>query len=370
MNIRKLAHIGGIVLLITLVVPFIVYAVPGVIGADHGFVVLSGSMEPELSPGDVVIVDETDPEAITDGDVITYAEADEATPVTHRVIDVQEQNGNVAYETQGDANPEPDTELVPEDNLLGSVILTIPLIGHVIQFGSTPLGIVLLVGIPVGFLVLSELWSLFQSVEHDSSDTAPDSPGETAAASNTTDDTDEVTGTAADAEMTHTRSSDQDGESADGMDGDDVVGVHAADLTLTLGILSLVMPYSIYVAMLVQTPLAITAAFATSFSFLGLGAIWLAARRSGAESDGSSAGASGPLPDGSDALNRDEGDSTSTDEVAVQDAESGPISTPDESAFIWEGSQTTDSTPSGAGVTTETADNTSQQSVDNEEVVQ
>ncbi|MCW8171877.1 signal peptidase I [Natrialba swarupiae] len=72
--------------LIAIVVPFVIYAVPGVIGAEYSFVVLTGSMAPAIDPGDVVIVGETEPTTIESGDVITFVRDGADTPVTHRVV--------------------------------------------------------------------------------------------------------------------------------------------------------------------------------------------------------------------------------------------------------------------------------------------
>jgi len=107
-RLRKAANVLGIVLLIAIVAPFAVYAAPEIVGADESFVVLTPSMTPEIAPGDVVIVAERDPTAIVEGDVITFARGASDVPVTHRVIDVVDEGGGLAFETQGDANEGPD----------------------------------------------------------------------------------------------------------------------------------------------------------------------------------------------------------------------------------------------------------------------
>lgn len=147
--LRRAAPIVGTLLLVAVVVPFVLFAVPQVIGADHGFVILSGSMEPAISPGDVVIVDGS--AAVAVGDVITYRDGEIST--THRVVGVEDGQ----YVTQGDANGGPDAALVPPELVIGTVTLTIPLIGHVILWANSPVGYVSLVAIPLGLLVGSEL---------------------------------------------------------------------------------------------------------------------------------------------------------------------------------------------------------------------
>ena len=256
MSYRRIAHAIGLLVLLALVFPFVLYAVPGAIGADHSFVVLSGSMEPELAPGDVVIVEETEPETIEEGDVITFSQGGE-TPVTHRVIDVRDENGTTAFQTQGDANPEPDAELVTDSDLLGAVVVTIPLIGHVIQFTNTTSGFALLVGLPIGLLVLSEVWNLLTAVRQESA---------TSSGTPKADPLEPAAGTGSEAVS--------DGEN-------DEVTIQIADLTATVGLLVLGVPYTTYVAIQLRTTVSFIAAFAAWFSLLGAGGLWLWARVAG-----------------------------------------------------------------------------------------
>ncbi|MBP1922044.1 signal peptidase [Halorubrum alkaliphilum] len=171
--IRRIANVLGIVLLIAVVAPFVVYAVPAVVGAEYSFVVLTASMTPAIAPGDVVIVDERDPSSIAEGDVITFVRGDNEVPVTHRVIGVIASGDEVAFETQGDANDAADAGLVPAANVLGVVAFTIPYLGYVIQFADSPVGFIALVVVPFGLLALSEVWNLYRArtrVENDGGD--------------------------------------------------------------------------------------------------------------------------------------------------------------------------------------------------------
>ena len=177
---RRLANVVGLLLVLAVVVPFLVYAVPQVVGAEHSYVVLSGSMQPTMSPGDVVLVNDVPASEIAEGDVITYAESASERPTTHRVIEVVEQGGETAFRTQGDANDNPDRSLVTPADLEGKVVsvggylLVIPLIGYVIQFASTPLGLVALLILPLGALVVSEIWDVIATASGDSSAAAAD----------------------------------------------------------------------------------------------------------------------------------------------------------------------------------------------------
>lgn len=163
-----LLNVAGVLVLVAVVVPFVVAAVPQLVGADESFVVLSSSMSPTYRAGDVVFVNDARPSAIESGDVITFEppvghQHDEALRVTHRVVDVIQRDGRTYFRTKGDANEEPDQTLVPAENVIGVVWFAIPWIGYIISFGGSSTGIVLLVFVPVALLILTELWNLVRS---------------------------------------------------------------------------------------------------------------------------------------------------------------------------------------------------------------
>ncbi len=95
-------------------------------------VVLSGSMEPELSVDDVIIVRETDSYGIND--IVVYDTGREM--VVHRII---ERDGDTVI-TKGDANNTPD-EPISADSIKGKVIFTIPGAGVVVKALRSPVGI-------------------------------------------------------------------------------------------------------------------------------------------------------------------------------------------------------------------------------------
>ncbi len=177
-SLKTIANGLGLLLLIALVAPFVVYAVPAVVGAEYSFVVLTASMTPAIEPGDVVIIDERDPASIAEGDVITFVRGDNDVPVTHRVIGTETVGGGIAFETQGDANDAPDASLVPAENVLGAVMITIPYIGYVIQFAASPAGFITLVVIPFGLLAFSEIWGLYKARTGRGNDENGESAGE------------------------------------------------------------------------------------------------------------------------------------------------------------------------------------------------
>jgi signal peptidase len=100
------------------------------LGGYSAYVVTSGSMEPGIAMGSLVVVEPVPPESVRPGDVITYALSDRV--VTHRVQAVMWSDGALALATRGDANTALDPWLVHPDSEVGVVRATIPLIGFAI----------------------------------------------------------------------------------------------------------------------------------------------------------------------------------------------------------------------------------------------
>lgn len=101
-------------------------------------VVLSGSMEPVCPVGSLLLICPCSAADIAAGDILTYALAD-GTYVTHRVY--EEVPDQEAFVTKGDANACPDAELVPYQAIVGRPILIIPLLGYLLVFLQSPVGL-------------------------------------------------------------------------------------------------------------------------------------------------------------------------------------------------------------------------------------
>ncbi len=99
-------------------------------------VVLSGSMEPELSVDDVIIVRESGSYNIND--IVVYDTGREM--VVHRII---EQSGDTVI-TKGDANNTPD-EPIKADAVKGKVIFSIPYAGIAVKALRSPAGIIVII---------------------------------------------------------------------------------------------------------------------------------------------------------------------------------------------------------------------------------
>lgn len=103
----------------------------------RSFITLGGSMEPTIPIGSVVVVQPVLPSEVRVGDIVTVAEREQQRLVTHRVINVLEQEGRLVFETQGDANGVPDG--VPRDpaDLRGRMVYFVPLAGYMLHYASS-----------------------------------------------------------------------------------------------------------------------------------------------------------------------------------------------------------------------------------------
>ncbi len=107
------------------------------VGGFAPLVVLSGSMEPAIRPGDVVVIRKQRVEQYKIGDIAAYLEGQ--TVYTHRIVAIEGDN----LILQGDHNNAPDAPVKPEQ-LVGKALLTIPKIGLAMVFLREPAGLAVL----------------------------------------------------------------------------------------------------------------------------------------------------------------------------------------------------------------------------------
>ena len=119
----------------------------------NAYVVLTGSMLPDIQVYDVVITKKVDAEKLNEGDVITFASNDSrflGTIITHRIIKKNPATDTEGYtfQTKGDNNNVADNALVPEKNIYGKVILKIPKLGYLQEFLASDGGWIIVILIP------------------------------------------------------------------------------------------------------------------------------------------------------------------------------------------------------------------------------
>ncbi|KMW17908.1 signal peptidase I [Enterocloster citroniae] len=99
-------------------------------------VILSGSMEPSMSIGDLVIVQREKEYRV--GDIVVFDSG--GLSVTHRILEKAQEG----FVTKGDANNVPDKELLSENHIIGRVAVVIPMVGKAVLFLKNPAGMMLI----------------------------------------------------------------------------------------------------------------------------------------------------------------------------------------------------------------------------------
>ena len=120
---RSLAGLLGVGLPCAVLIAFLVGLLPQVPTA-----IATGSMEPEIAVGDMVVVADWQRDLAV-GDVIAYAR--DGKTIVHRIVEIDQQPESTAYITQGDANNAPDVDPVQQSQVEGKVVARIPALGWI-----------------------------------------------------------------------------------------------------------------------------------------------------------------------------------------------------------------------------------------------
>lgn len=125
------------------------------VGGITPLIVLTDSMVPEIYSGDLIICGSIKAENVELKDVISFFDpaGNGTSVVTHRVIEIVEEDGKLFFRTQGDNNNTEDKELVPADKLIGEYKFRIPGAGHVAMFMQSTAGLIICVVLPIILLV-------------------------------------------------------------------------------------------------------------------------------------------------------------------------------------------------------------------------
>lgn len=125
------------------------------IGGTFPLIVLTDSMVPEIYSGDLIICKTADAEDIEVNDVISFFDpaGNGTSIVTHRVIEIVEEDGEILFRTRGDNNNTEDKELVPAENLVGVYKMRIAGAGHIAMFMQSTAGLIVCVVLPIILLV-------------------------------------------------------------------------------------------------------------------------------------------------------------------------------------------------------------------------
>lgn len=121
------------------------------------FIVLSSSMEPTISAGDIAIVKKTDVKSLKVDDIITFQNSD-GTIITHRIVDIQTEDGKIYFVTKGDSNNIEDQGLVDFNLVEGKYLFKLAGLGNVAMYLQSPFGFITVL------MVFFVIFLIYQSI--------------------------------------------------------------------------------------------------------------------------------------------------------------------------------------------------------------
>ena len=124
------------------------------------YAILSGSMVPQYQAGDLVYIKETPPQEIRSGDVIAFVADESRTVVTHRVV--EEDHQAHSFRTKGDANNSVDGKPVLYENVLGVARFSLPKLGYLSYYLTSPSGRYVGIAVFLGLILLMILPEVFK----------------------------------------------------------------------------------------------------------------------------------------------------------------------------------------------------------------
>ena len=127
-------------------------------------IVQSGSMEPTIKLGSVLMVKPAKDYKI--GDIITFKNPKKPKElISHRIVNIENSENKIFYTTKGDANEDPDTEKVAKDEVFGKVLFSVPYLGYAVDFAKKPIGFALIIIIPAAVVIFDEAKNIWQEIK-------------------------------------------------------------------------------------------------------------------------------------------------------------------------------------------------------------
>ena len=125
------------------------------------FIVLSDSMSAtDFDAGDLVLVKETDPATLKEGDIVAYTSQNTENYgeiVTHKIRALTtDENGEPGFITYGTTTGIDDSTVVTDPDVVGKYEGSIPKVGRLFQFLKTTTGYIICIFLPFLLLILME----------------------------------------------------------------------------------------------------------------------------------------------------------------------------------------------------------------------
>lgn len=149
---------------IIIVVGLLLFALFPIKGNYQIKIVKSGSMEPSIKTGSIVVIK---PEAqYKIGDVVTFGKDTKIDiPTTHRIVSNRAVDGVIMFTTKGDANNATDPAEIRQSDIHGKVLFDVPYFGYLIDFARKPIGFAVLIILPALIVIYDEGMNIWKEVK-------------------------------------------------------------------------------------------------------------------------------------------------------------------------------------------------------------
>jgi len=127
----------------------------------RSFTVLSGSMEPTILTGSIVL---TQPKSeYKKDDIIAFNQNGQI--ISHRIIKAIKTAADIKYATKGDANNTPDNDFVSDSSVIGKEFFSIPFIGYISLFLKTLTGLIIFIILPTLLFIMLEVFNIISELK-------------------------------------------------------------------------------------------------------------------------------------------------------------------------------------------------------------
>lgn len=133
------------------------------------FAVATGSMVPDYNVNDVLLIKEVNHEELKVGDDITYLgnrEDVNGRIVTHRIIEIKEENGEKTYLTKGINNTVEDPR-IDDNQIYGKVMGKIPVVTEINHIVKNQYGFFFLIFVPIVAVIFLEIADTVTAIKKD-----------------------------------------------------------------------------------------------------------------------------------------------------------------------------------------------------------
>ncbi len=159
---RRPLRIAKLLATLAALVPTVAFAAM-LAGGLSANVMVTGSMEPKVPVGSLLVYEKVAPEALRRGDVVSFAKPNgDGAVTTHRIVDIGSRDGNPVFRTKGDDNAIVDPWLIhyetgQKPRRLAHVV---PYVGRAMTAAQHPLVRTSLLILVLGWLYVSFLRAL------------------------------------------------------------------------------------------------------------------------------------------------------------------------------------------------------------------